>query len=439
MTALSNVVNVTISKQTASVARSTFGVPAVFGQFLTSKTTVAFTRTRFYGSTTEAASDGWAAGDAVYDALAQLFGQAQKPKLVMVGRIDSGDANIAASLNAAQLETTNWYGFGLVGITSAKISLSTALTTSNVVSSNIDGVAISNITYATSHANTMGLWKTAIEAAITGSTATISGNDMTVVCPGRDLSPVTCSVAGGTAVTTTVTYIADSTKTLGSAAWAASASPGKLFGHADADPTILTAGTSDLPYQLKALTYDRTFSIYHALPHQYPQFAWMGLELSKNPGKSSWCHKALQGVTVDPLTEGQTANAWGKNCSTFTSVGGNNVAMFGKLANGDPIQVTRNIDYAVSEISADQFSLDVNRDIIPFNDQGISLRDTALRGTIARMETGGVFVPGQSTVTSPKFADVPAADIAAQTLNMSFTAKIQMAIVKTNIAGVCTL
>jgi hypothetical protein len=261
---------------------------------------------------------------------------------------------------------------------------------------------------------------------------------MTVVCAGRDLSPATASVVGGTAVTVTVKYIADSTKTLGAASWTASAGT-KLFGHADADATILTATTSDLPYQLKALTYDRTFSIYHALPHQYPQFAWMGLELSKNPGKSSWCHKALQGVTVDPLTEGETTNAWGKNCSTFTSVGGNNVAMFGKLANGDPIQVTRNIDYAVSEISADQFSLDVNRDIIPFNDQGIALRDTALRGTVARMETEGVFVPGNSTVTSPKFADVPAADIAAQTINMSFASKIQMAIVKTNIAGVCTL
>jgi hypothetical protein len=438
MTAISNVVNVTISKQTASVARSTFGVPAVFGQFLTSKTTVPFTRTRFYGSMTEAASDGWVSGDAVYDALSQVFGQAQKPKLVMVGRIDSADANISASLNAAQLETTNWYGFGLVGITSAKFTLSTALTASNVLSSNIDGTAIGNITYATSHAATMILWQTAIQSAIAGSVATISGNDMTVVCPGRDLSPATASVAGGTAVTVTVKYIADSTKTLGAASWTASAGT-KLFGHADADATILAATTSDLPYQLKALTYDRTFSIYHALPHQYPQFAWMGLELSKNPGKSSWCHKALQGVTVDPLTEGETANAWAKNCSTFTSVGGNNVAMFGKLANGDPIQVTRNIDYAVSEISADQFSLDVNRDIIPYNDPGMALRDTVLRGTVARMETEGVFVPGQSTVTSQKFSEVSAADIAAQTMNLSFTSKIQMAIVKTNIAGVCTL
>ena len=115
------------------------------------------------------------------------------------------------------------------------------------------------------------------------------------------------------------------------------------------------------------------------------------------------------------------------------------MAMFGKLANGDPIQVTRNIDYAVSEISADQFSLDVNRDIIPYNDPGMALRDTVLRGTVARMETEGVFVPGQSTVTSQKFSEVSAADIAAQTMNLSFTSKIQMAIVKTNIAGVCTL
>ena len=438
MTATSNIVNVTVSRQTATVAHTTFGVPAIIGQFATSKTSPAFTRARYYASLATMAADGWAVGDAVYDAAAKVFGQAQKPARVMVGRIDAADANIAASLDAIQLEAADWYGFGLVGITSVKMSLSTQLTTGNVVSSTIDGVSIGSVTYATSHANTMGLWKTAIESAIAGSVATVNGNDITVVLAGRDLSPATVSVSGGTTVTAAVSYIADSTKTLGAAAWALTNGQ-KVFGHADADASILTSGTSDIPYQLKALSNGRAFSIYHALPHEYAQFAWMGLELAKVPGKSTWAEKVLQGVTADSLTEAATTNAWGKNCSTFTAIGGQNVAVFGVLADGEPIETVRGIDYAVSEIQADLWALKLNNDKVPYNDAGIVLEEGTLRGTGARMETAGVFVPGSFDVQAPKFADVSTDDIAARLLRLGFTARIQNAIVKTDVAGVVTL
>lgn len=438
MTALSHIVNVTVSRQTATVSRTTFGVPAIIGQFPTSKTTPAFTRVAYYGSMAEIAAAGFVSGDAVYDAASKLFGQALKPARLMVGRIDSADANIAASLDAIQLETADWYGFGLVGITSAKVVLSVDLTSGNIIASSFDGVTIGNITYATSHANTMSLWKTAIESAISGATATISGREMTVTLAGRDISPATASVSGGTAVTATVTYIADSTKTLGAAAWAAS-NGAKLFGHADANPVIITSGTTDLPYQLKALSYDRTFSIYHAKPEEYAQFAWMGLELSKAPGVSTWAEKVLQGVSVDNLTEGATTYAWGKNCSTFTAIGGANVAVFGVLANGEPIETIRGIDYSTSEIQAAMWSLKLNNNKVPFNDTGIALEENTLRGTLSRMESEGVFVPGESTVTAPLFADVSAANIAARTLPMEFSARIQNAIVKTTISGVVTL
>ena len=438
MTATSNIVNVTVSRQTATVSRTTFGVPAIIGQFATSKTSPSFTRARYYASLATMAADGWAVGDAVYDAAALVFGQAQKPARIMVGRIDSADATIAASLDAIQLETADWYGFGLVGITSVKMSLSTPLTAGNVIASSIDGVAVAPVAYLTSHVNTMGLWKTAIEAAITGATATVSGNDITVVLAGRDLSPATVAVSGGTAVTGTVSYIADPTKTLGAAAWAAS-NGAKLFGHADADASILTSGTSDLPYQLKALSNGRAFSIYHAKPEEYAQFAWMGLELAKVPGKSTWAEKVLAGVTADNLTEAATTNAWGKNCSTFTAIGGANVAVFGVLANGEPVETVRGIDYATSEIQADLWSLKLNNDKVPYNDAGIVLEEGTLRGTGARMEAAGVFVPGSFEVQAPKFADVSTEDIAARTLRMGFTARIQNAIVKTDVAGVVTL
>lgn len=439
MTALSNIIQVNVSRLTAAVARSEFGILAIIGEFATSKTTTTFTRTRYYGSLTEMASDGWASGDAVYDAAQKAFGQAQKPSRIMVGRIDSTDATIAAALDAIQLESADWYGFSLVGITSGKFEFSADLITGNVVSLTIDGVSVGPVTYATSHANTMGLLETAIESAISGATASVTGRYIVVEKAGRDLSPITVSVSGGASQpTTTVTYITDSTDTLGAAAWAAAAGA-KIFGHADADPAILTGSAGSLPGQLKAASYDRAFSIFHKLPNEYAQVAWMGLELSKKPGKSTWAEKIIQGVTADVITEGQYSNAIGLNCNVFVPMGGQNVTLLGVMANGEAIEAIRGIDYAKSEIQADLWQLKLNNDKIPYNDAGISLEENTLRGTGARMETAGIFVPGSFAVVAPKFAEVSSADLAARILRMNFSALNQQAIVKTAVEGVVTL
>lgn len=136
----------------------------------------------------------------------------------------------------------------------------------------------------------MGLWKTAIEAAKCGATATVSGSDITVVLAGRDLSPATVSVSGGTAVTGTVSCRRPrrpGSRRLGRL------QQGQALWPCGRRRFILTSGASDLPYQLRALSNGRAFSIYHAKPEEYAQFAWMGLELAKVPGKSTWAEKVL--------------------------------------------------------------------------------------------------------------------------------------------------
>lgn len=439
MTALSNIISVNVSRLTAAVARAEFGIPAIIGEFLTSKTSTAFTRTRYYGSMADLASDGWTSGDAVYDAAQKAFGQKQVPNRIMVGRIDSTDAHIAVSLDAIQLESADWYMFGLVGITSGKFTFSADLITGNIVTLSIDGVTVGPITYATSHANTMGLLETAIESAISGAVATVSTRSMTVVKAGRDLSPITVTVTGGASQpTTTIEYITDNTKSAGAASWTNSAGA-KLFGHADADPTILVGNTGSTPGSMKGLGYDRTFCIYHSKPHEYAQFAWAGLELAKKPGQSTWAEKVIQGVTADTLTEGQYIAITGLNCNVFVPMGGQNVTLLGVCASGEPIESIRGIDYATSEIQADLWQLELNNDKVPYNDAGITLEENTLRGTGARMESAGIFVPGSFEVTAPKFADVSAADLATRTLRMGFTTLNQQAIIKTAVTGVVTL
>lgn len=108
--ALKDIVNVNITRQTTSVAVAAFNVPLILSTFATSKTTTEFTRARSYGSLKELEDDGWASTDAVYKMANAIFAQNPSVSRVVVGRADSGDATVAASLASIQAEDNSWYG-----------------------------------------------------------------------------------------------------------------------------------------------------------------------------------------------------------------------------------------------------------------------------------------------------------------------------------------
>lgn len=108
--ALKDIVNVSITRETTSVAVAAFNVPLILSTFATSKTTTTFTRARSYSSIAELADDGWASTDAVYKIANAIFSQNPSVSRVIVGRADSGDATVAASLAAIQNENNEWYG-----------------------------------------------------------------------------------------------------------------------------------------------------------------------------------------------------------------------------------------------------------------------------------------------------------------------------------------
>lgn len=108
--ALNQIVTVNITRQTTSVAVASFNVPLILSTFATSKTTTTFTRARSYGSLPELVADGWETTDAVYKIAQAIFLQNPCVSRVVVGRADSGDATVAASLTAIFNEDHSWYG-----------------------------------------------------------------------------------------------------------------------------------------------------------------------------------------------------------------------------------------------------------------------------------------------------------------------------------------
>lgn len=114
MSDLNNIIQVTISRETQAIAIASFGTFAIISEFLTSKTTPAFVRHREYASLAEMVAEGWLTTDDEYLAAAIAFSQNPKLDKVMIGRLDSTDATIAAGLNAIQAASQDWYAWIMI-------------------------------------------------------------------------------------------------------------------------------------------------------------------------------------------------------------------------------------------------------------------------------------------------------------------------------------
>jgi Protein of unknown function (DUF3383) len=425
MPSISQVVQ-TVTTRTSTVATLPgFGVPGVLCQFTAG--TKGFTasgvgsRTKTYTSTASMISDGWAATDSAYLWANTVFSQNPKVPKILVGRIDSGDASVAASGAAIRAGSDDWYAFEVVGNRGVSITLSTPLSASNVLASTVNGIAITGITYATSHAATMAAWETAIETALgAGAVATVSGNTMTIVKPGLDLNIATAVVTGGTVVTATITYPLDAVKTKDWMAWAETQK--KMIGVQDSDPATMTAntgvsGTACLAEYAMLLNYERTFCVYHADNTQYLMGAWIGDQLPYDPGVSDWSFKSMAGVSTDNLTSSQDDYIRAKNCNVYVLIAGISSTYAGQCAKSARyIDDQRFIDWQDTQIALDYMTLRAQALKIPRTTAGYQMVEGTIKGSLAKGVKAGGTVPGTDKVTMPLPADASSTDIANRTI-----------------------
>lgn len=438
MSDLSTVADVVITAATQSVAVTGFGVPGIIAEFATSKTNVAFTRARYYSTTAAMLTDGWASTDSVYLAAVKLKTQNPACSQFMVGRIDVSDSTVADALTAISLEQTNWYVFGIVGITSALLTLSADVVTGSSIAYSVNGLARTPVAFASTHAGTMSAWETAIETALgAGTVATVSGRTMNILLPGTDISSFTAVVTGGATnpTATTVTSLIEA-DVLSAAAWAETEM--KIYGVSDTD--LATEEAGGLGYQLEALGYDRTYVQYCVDPSYYAQFAWMGKCLPFDPGSQTWAYKTLVGVAADGLTFGKQTSLLAGNVNIYTTMAGVSVTRDGKVISGEYIDIVRGIDWITARIQEAVFSLMVNAGKIPYDDEGAQMTAGAVMGVLKEAEDMGILVTGTAAVTVPLVSTVSTADKIGRMLpDINFTGLLEGAIQHTKINGALSL
>lgn len=439
---LDTIVSVVITRETQSVTRAGFGTYAIISEFLTSKTTVAFDRHRYYASLTEMTADGWAASDKVYLAAQRVFAQNPKLNRVMVGRKDAADSTWADALTAIQVAIQDWYAFEIdsfvlahqqsaatwastqtklffVGVPDIAVLVFDAdFVASNSITITITKLGIADavgpVLFTTDHDTTMTALKSALDSA--GYPTTIDPTDVSnrtlLITTGLPSATVDAAVTGG------------------------ASQPGDTTTYR----VVPAATTNDFASWAESQNYDRAITYYD--PDEdadHIEAAAAGEALPFTAGGQTWAFKTLAGVDSYSLTSTEVTQALGKNANIYTAIAGVDVTQEGKVASGEYIDVIRGIDQLQARIQEGIFAELVNVRKIPFTDDGVQVVTGLLQQAIDRSVQDGLLTADYE-VTAPLVENVDAADKTNRLLpDVTFTATLAGAIHKITINGVVSV
>jgi hypothetical protein len=221
----------------------------------------------------------------------------------------------------------------------------------------------------------------------------------------------------------------------------------KQFVTASADVNILNSGvTSDLASVLQAAEYDGSLVLYHQdAATTYPELEWIAEMYSKDPGTATWKFKKLDSSDPSELTSTQAAAAIAKNANTYETFGDTDMTREGVMSSGEFADVIRGIDWLESTMSSAIFAMLVAVDKVAYQNSGIQAVAGEVRATLDAGISVGLLrsapedFNGQPyLVTTKKVSEISATDRSNRLLPsdaITFQAKIAGAIHKVEING----
>lgn len=444
--ALDDLVNIVISRETASVSRAGFGYGLILGCH--QKT---LNRVDWYSKSTWSTAmlaDGYATTDAIYLAVQRYFAQNPAPINVAVGRIQASRVTVAIDT----VQNATHYGIGIESATPGTVT-------------NHDYTSDADATQTEIANGLVALINAGAEAAQV--TASNVADDVQINADGTDPFVVTLTL-GTTLMTIGVPAgtIEDHDTALAAIVledndWYAICavdrtaaqvqkvmdwveSNVKIFLTASADANIINqtaaVDTTSIAYYCASNSYVRSAVMYNALAATaYPDAGWLGKCLPKDAGSITWAFKTIAGATVDTLTATQRINAMAKHANVYETVGGVAITQMGTTGGNEFIDITHGIDWLRATMQEDIYSRLVNQDKIPYTDKGIASIEALVRKAL---ESGidRNFIATIDSISSPKAADVSAVDKAARTLpDVEFTATLAGAIHQITVTGVVSV
>ena len=444
---LDSIVQVVISRETKVPSRVGFGT----GAFV-SADAVFQERIKAYGDLAEVQNDPLAGGDSLQYAT-RYFSQSNAPTALYI---------IKKGTDRAHVQT---------------VTFSAALVTGNVFNGDVNSAAVGPVAFNTDSDTTIDDIATAIqgEAGVTSAVRNPSNNLQIIVTgpsPGTVLIALeNFAVTGGASqadVTIATTQYPDTVATYVESIAAAQndnddwyslsiasrtnadilavaadiEAKTKIFGYASNEAGILGTGTTDIAAQLDALNYDRTFGIYHpdadgSDSDPYPEAAWLGEQLPKDPGSSTWKFKTLAGVAVTNLNTTEITNATGKSINTYVEIASLAITQEGVMASGEFIDVIRGSDFIQVRIQEEVYTVLVNAQKVPYTDPGVALLENAVDAVLRLSTNQGILAADPAyEISAVPVAQVSQVDKGSRFYDgLSFVGTLAGAIHKTRIEG----
>lgn len=438
MATLNDIVNVTIALNTAAVERANFGVSLIASPHASFADQV-----RTYTSYDAAQEDNLP--PILLTAVSDYFAQTPHPNTLKVGRMSVAKVAIAPvdavglavysvtfgtptptviSVTAVASPTTSTIATQLASaINTAAIGI-----TATAVAGVVELVFTSGVVPATKFVKVQ--WDVITPSAVAGIVAT-------------DLAAIKLADNAWYALHMTERTAA---RVLAAAEYIETQE--KIFITANAEAgAIDSASITDTGYLLKQSQYYRTVWAYqvHAAT-EFPDIAWASRVLTIAPGGETWALKRLGSVTPDKLSSTAALNVYNKNGNTFEYYQPSlALTRPGKVAAGEWIDIIRFRDYLKDLIQTNMVQLMINRDKVPYTDDGLQMLGNNLKSSLRTgQKVGGIApdevdadgnkVPGFN-VTIPLNSEVDDVTKASRVAYLKFNARIAGAIHVANISG----
>lgn len=427
MASISEIVNVSISRDSQAVTRAGFGVMMH----------LALTRVfddgalvREYTSAADLLTDGFLTTDSAYIAASKYFSAPTAPESIIIGRRKTGDTvtvTPTAVNSTAYTITINGTDFTFTSDASATVA---EIVTGLVAAINAGSEPVT-ATNSTTHVTlNPDVATTYYSVAVNGNmtvTMTASQSWALDLAAIREANDTWYGLSTYSHLEADVADISAAIETMK-----------KIYGYSSADAGIIAATQTDVAADLSALNPDRTFGLYSAVADtSFPEARWFGEMFPKDPGSATWKFKTLSGVVADSLTTTQRTNASGKDINTYESIGGVDITREGVMASGEFIDVIVGADWLEARLEERIYSRLVGNDKLPYTDAGITVIETEIRAQLQEAVAAGYLAEYPApVVVVPKVANISSANKLARLLTgITFQGTLAGAIHKTTING----
>jgi hypothetical protein len=214
----------------------------------------------------------------------------------------------------------------------------------------------------------------------------------------------------------------------------------KLFIAQTSDALELTSGGT-LMSGWESASYDNSACIYTKNASNFVACGWVGKLLPKDPGSATWSLKTIDGAVADALTTTEKTFITDDQGNHYTEVAGVSITRNGTVGSGKFIDVRMGIHWLKARIAERVFTLLASSDKVPYTDPGVAMVVAEIRAQLRDAVNRGVLAADPApTVTAPRVADIDVANRAARLLpDIKFAGTLAGAIHKTNIAGVLSV